>query len=64
METDVPPEKSKEHERLEAVQNAADAVLAELTPLKSISDSGALRDFLKDLVSRNEVRYISLLHLD
>lgn len=47
---------STSFKRLQAEKAAADAILRELTPLETISDSQALRDFVQNVVLKSEVR--------
>lgn len=46
---------STSFKRLQAEKAAADAVLKELSPLETISDSQALRDFVQNAVLKSEV---------
>ncbi|KAJ7254034.1 hypothetical protein B0H12DRAFT_1115648 [Mycena haematopus] len=46
---------STSFKRLHAEKAAADAVLKELTPIETISDSQALRDFIQNIVLKSEV---------
>lgn len=50
------PDVSASFKRLQAEKVAADAVLRELSPLESIDDSIALREYLLSLGSKNKVR--------
>jgi glutaredoxin 2 len=49
---------STSFKRLQAEKAAADAILRELTPLETISDSQALRDFVQNVLLKSEVRIL------
>lgn len=51
---------STSFKRLQAEKLAADAVLRELTPLESLQESDALRDYLQNMSAKAKVN--SLLH--
>jgi len=48
---------STSFKRLQAEKIAADAVLRELTPIETIQDAGGLKDYLKNIGAKQEVRW-------
>lgn len=60
------PDVSTSFKRLQAEKLAADSVLCELTPLKSIQDAAALKEYIVNLNTKTEVCvrwYICCLNL-
>ncbi|KAF8216144.1 hypothetical protein K438DRAFT_1926517 [Mycena galopus ATCC 62051] len=55
---------STSFKRLQAEKAAADAVLKELTPLETISDSQALRDFVQNIVLKSEISLEEITRLN
>ncbi|KAJ7487679.1 hypothetical protein B0H11DRAFT_1721098 [Mycena galericulata] len=55
---------STSFKRLQAEKAAADAVLRELTPLETISDSQALRDFVQNVVLKSEISLEEIARLN
>jgi hypothetical protein len=55
---------STSFKKLQAEKLAADAVLREVSPLESIQDVDALRDYLQNLALKTEVRSIYEGHLN
>ncbi|KAK7064160.1 mediator of RNA polymerase II transcription subunit 5 [Favolaschia claudopus] len=50
--------------RLQAEKAAADAVLKELTPLETISDSQAFRDFVQNVIMKSEISLEEITRLN
>ncbi|KAF7339405.1 GRIP domain-containing protein [Mycena sanguinolenta] len=55
---------STSFKRLQAEKAAADAVLKELTPIETISDSQALRDFVQNIVLKSEISLEEITRLN
>ncbi|KAJ7619105.1 hypothetical protein DFH06DRAFT_1482915 [Mycena polygramma] len=55
---------STSFKRLQAEKAAADAVLRELTPLETISDPQALRDFVQNIVLKSEISIEEITRLN
>ncbi|KAJ7786400.1 hypothetical protein B0H16DRAFT_1657710 [Mycena metata] len=55
---------STSFKRLQAEKAAADAILRELTPLETISDSQALRDFVQNVVLKSEISLEEITRLN
>lgn len=58
------PDVSKSFKRLQAEKLAADAVLRELSPLETLQDADALRDYLQNMslkaeISQDEIKRLS-----
>ena len=56
------PDVSTSFKRLQAEKAAADRVLRELTPLETVQEVDALRDYLQNLTLKTEVCRTTLLH--
>ncbi|KAJ7783868.1 hypothetical protein DFH07DRAFT_908919 [Mycena maculata] len=55
---------STSFKRLQAEKAAADVVLRELTPLETISDSQALRDFVQNVILKSEISLEEIARLN
>ncbi|KAJ7492547.1 hypothetical protein FB451DRAFT_1078701 [Mycena latifolia] len=55
---------STSFKRLQAEKAAADAILRELTPLETISDSQALRDFVQNVILKSEISLEEITRLN
>ncbi|KAJ6519903.1 hypothetical protein C8R45DRAFT_1048644 [Mycena sanguinolenta] len=55
---------STSFKRLQAEKAAADAVLKELTPIETITDSQALRDFVQNIVLKSEISLEEITRLN